>query len=143
MTAIPGSGRQLLANVRAEDVAAAVEHLSHLDEAVGKAFNIADESRPTLEEALTIAVRTFGTNPPKLHLPLAIVKAFARINGFISRMGGRIPDLEYDAVRYLSGDYVVDITRLKNTGYKFIYPNFDESMEQLGEWYRNAAKASH
>jgi nucleoside-diphosphate-sugar epimerase len=143
MIAIPGSGGQLLANVRAEDVAGAVEHLSHLDEAVGKAFNIADESRPTLEEALTIAARAFGTNPPRLHLPLAIIKAFARINGFISRMRGRIPDLEYDAVRYLSGDYVVDITRLKNTGYKFIYPDFDESMKQMGEWYRNTTKASH
>ena len=143
IAAIPGSGRQLLANVRAEDVAAAVVHLSHLDEAVGNAFNIADESRPTLEEALTIAARTFGTNPPKLHLPLAVVKAFARMNGFISRMRGRIPDLEYDAVRYLSSDYVVDITRLKNTGYKFIYPNFDESMRQLGEWYRNTPRASH
>jgi nucleoside-diphosphate-sugar epimerase len=143
MVAVPGSGRQLLANVRAEDVAGAVEHLSHLDEAVGKAFNIADESRPTLEEALTIAARAFGTNPPRLHLPLAIIKAFARINGFISRMRGQIPDLEYDAVRYLSGDYVVDITRLKNTGYKFMYPDFDESMKQMGEWYRNTARASH
>jgi nucleoside-diphosphate-sugar epimerase len=143
MIAIPGSGKQLLANVRAEDVAAAVEHLSHLDEAVGKAFNIADESRPTLEEALTVAAMAFGTKPPKLHLPLAVVKAFARTGGLISRMRGRIPDLEYDAVRYLSSDYVVDITRLKSTGYKFIYPNFDESMKQLGEWYRNAAGASH
>jgi nucleoside-diphosphate-sugar epimerase len=143
MVAVPGSGRQLLANVRAEDVAGAVEHLSHLDEAVGKAFNIADGSRPTLEEALTIAARAFGTNPPRLHLPLAIIKAFARINGFISRMRGQIPDLEYDAVRYLSGDYVVDITRLKNTGYKFMYPDFDESMKQMGEWYRNTARASH
>ena len=50
ITAIPGSGRRLLSNVRVEDVAAAVVHLSHLDEAVGKAFNIADDSRPTLEE---------------------------------------------------------------------------------------------
>jgi UDP-glucose 4-epimerase len=143
MIAIPGSGRQLLANVRPEDVAAAVIHLSHLDEAVGKAFNIADESRPTLEEALTIAARAFGTNPPKLHLPLAVVKAFARIGGFISRMRGQIPDLEYDAVRYLSSDYVVDITRLKDTGYKFIYPDFEGSMKQLAEWYKNTAKASH
>jgi UDP-glucose 4-epimerase len=53
ITAIPGNGRQLLSNVRAEDVAAAVVHLSHLDEAVGKAFNIADDSHPTLEEALS------------------------------------------------------------------------------------------
>ena len=142
ITAIPGSGKQLLANVRAEDVAGAVEQLSHLDEAVGKPFNIADDSRPTVEEALTIAARTFGTKPPKLHLPLAVVKALARLDGFISRRRGRIPDLEYDAVRFLADDYVVDITRLKGTGYRFIYPYFEESMKQMGEWYRQSQVAS-
>jgi len=141
MTAIPGSGRQLLANVRAEDVAGAVEHLSHLDDAVGRAFNIADDSHPTLEEALILAASAFGTKPPRLHLPLPVVKVFARMDGFIARMRGRIPDVEYDAVRYLCSDYVVDITRLKSTGYKFIYPDFGESMKQLGGWYRDTAKA--
>ncbi len=139
ITAIPGNGRQVLSNVRAEDVAAAVVHLSHLDEAVGKAFNIADDSHPTVEEALTIAARTFGASPPKLHLPIALVKAFARIDGFMSRMKGRIPDLEYDALRYLASDYVVDNTRLKNTGYGFMYPDFEESMKQMGEWYEESA----
>jgi len=139
ITAIPGNGKQLLANVRAEDVAAAVVHLSHVDEAVGKAFNIADDSQPTLKEALTIAARTFGAKPPRLHLPIAVVKAFARVDGFISRMRGQIPDLEYDALRYLGSDYVVDNTRLKSTGYEFIYPDFEESMKQMGEWYRENA----
>ncbi len=136
ITAIPGSGRQLLSNVRAEDVAAAVVHLSHFDEAVGKAFNIAEDSHPTLEEALTIAARTFGARPPRLHLPIALVKAFARMDGFISKVKGRIPDLEYNAVRYLGSDYVVDNSALKATGYKFIYPDFEESMRQMGEWYK-------
>lgn len=139
ITAIPGNGRQLLSNVRAEDVAAAVVHLSQLDEAVGKAFNIADDSHPTVEEALTIAARTFGVKAPRLHLPLAIVKAFARMGGFVSKMRGRIPDLEYGAVRYLGSDYVVDNTRLKATGYKFIYPDFEESMKQMGEWFSKNA----
>ena len=138
ITAIPGNGRQLLSNVRAEDVAAAVVHLSHLDEAVGEAFNIADDSHPTVGEVLTIAARTFGANPPRLHLPIAIVKAFARVDGFISRMRGRIPDLEYDAVRYLGSDYVVDNMALKATGYKLIYPDFEESMKQMGEWYKKS-----
>ncbi len=140
--AIPGNGRQLLSNVRAEDVAAAVVHLSHVDEAVGKAFNIADDSHPTLEEALTIAARTFGAKPPRLHLPVGIVKAFARVDGFVAKMRGRIPDLEYDAVRYLGSDYVVDNARLKSAGYRLIYPDFEASMKQLGEWYRRTAPAS-
>jgi len=139
ITAIPGNGGQLLSNVRAEDVAAAVVHLSQLDEAVGKAFNIADDSHPTVEEALIIAARTFGANPPRLHLPLAIVKTFARMGGFVSKMKGRIPDLEYDAVRYLGSDYVVDNTALKATGYKLTYPGFEESMKQMGEWFSKNA----
>jgi nucleoside-diphosphate-sugar epimerase len=137
--AIPGNGSQLLSNVRAEDVAAAVVHLSHLDEAVGKAFNIADDSHPTVEQALTIAAMTFGAKPPKLHLPIVVVKAFARVDGLIARMRGRIPDLEYDAVRYLGGDYVVDNSALKGTGYKFIHPDFEQSMKQMGEWYKRNA----
>jgi nucleoside-diphosphate-sugar epimerase len=139
ITAIPGNGRQLLSNVRAEDVAAAVAHLSQLDEAVGKAFNIADDSHPTVEEALAIAARTFGATPPKLHLPLAIVKTIACMGGFVSKMKGRIPDLEYDAVRYLGSDYVVDNGALKATGYRFIYPDFEESMKQMGEWFSKNA----
>jgi nucleoside-diphosphate-sugar epimerase len=131
ITAIPGSGGQLLSNVRAEDVAAAVVHLSHLDEAIGKAFNIADDSHPTLEEALTVAARTFGAKPPRLHLPIGIVKALARVDGFVSRIKGRIPDLEYDAVRYLGSDYVVDNGALKGTGYRFIYPDFEASIKEL------------
>jgi len=139
ITAIPGNGRQLLSNVRAEDVAAAVVHLSQVDEAVGKAFNIADDSHPTVEEALTIAAGAFGGKPPRLHLPIAVVKAFARMDGFISKMRGRIPNLEYDAVRYLGSDYVVDNGALRAAGYEFVYPDFEESMKQMGEWYRENA----
>jgi hypothetical protein len=106
-------------------------HLSHLDEAIGKAFNIADDSHPTLEEALTVAARTFGAKPPRLHLPIGIVKALARVDGFVSRIKGRIPDLEYDAVRYLGSDYVVDNGALKGTGYRFIYPDFEASIKEL------------
>jgi nucleoside-diphosphate-sugar epimerase len=136
IAAIPGTGRQLLSNVRAEDVAAAAEHLSFLDDAVGRAFNVADDSHPTLEEALVLAAKAFRTKPPKLRLPIELVKIAARADGYFSSRRGRIPDLETDAVRYLVADYVVDNARLKATGYKFIYADFAESMRQMGEWYR-------
>jgi nucleoside-diphosphate-sugar epimerase len=142
ITAIPGSGGQRLSNVRAEDVAAAVVHLSQVDGAVGKAFNIADDSHPTVEEALAIAARTFGAKPPRMHLPLAVVEAFAGIGGLVAKMKGRIPDLEYDAVRYLGSNYVVDNTRLKGTGYRLVYPDFEESMKQIGEWHRSSTLGS-
>ena len=133
--AIPGNGCQLLSSVRAEDVAAAAVHLSLLDEAVGRAFNTADDSHPTVEEALIIAATTLGGRPPTRHLTIPVVKALARVDGFVSKLRSRMPDLESDAVRYLAGDYVVDNTALKSTGYKLAYPGFNESMEQIGEWH--------
>ncbi|MDP8255814.1 MAG: NAD-dependent epimerase/dehydratase family protein [Candidatus Alcyoniella australis] len=130
--AIPGKGGQLLSNIRAEDVAGAVEHLSHQEQAVGRAFNLVDDSHPTLEQALTLAAKTFESKPPQLHLPLALVSAVARVDALIAGRRGRIPDLEPDAVRYLYDDYVLDNSRLKATGYKLIYPDFAESMRQIG-----------
>ena len=137
ITAIPGNGKQLLANVRAEDVAAALEHLSHLEDAVGQAYNIVDESRPTLEQALRLAAATFGGKPPKLHLPLPLVRAVAWLDGTMSAMRGKVPDLELDAVNYLYSDYVVDNTKLKETGFACEYPAFEESIKQVGEVYVN------
>ncbi|HDP79991.1 MAG TPA: NAD-dependent epimerase/dehydratase family protein, partial [Spirochaetes bacterium] len=135
ITAIPGSGAQKLANIRAEDVAAAVDYLSHREDAVGRAFNLVDDSTPTLEEALSLAAETYRTKAPSLHLPLWLVKVVARIDGAVSALKGKIPDLEYDAVKYLYNDYVVNNTRLKSTGYRLLYPDFKDSMKQLGEWY--------
>jgi len=136
IAAIPGHGRQRLSNIRAEDVAAAAAHLSHRDEAVGQAYNIAEDTNPSLEEALILAAETFGTKPPSLHLPLGFLKVVARIDGYLAARQGRIPDLEYDAVRYLYNDYIVDNTKLKATGYRLLYPDFRASMKQMKESQR-------
>jgi nucleoside-diphosphate-sugar epimerase len=140
ISAIPGNGEQLLSNIRAEDVAAAVDHLSYLDSAVGQAYNLAEDTHPTLEGALVMASEAFGTKPPTLHLPLWLVKTVARVDGAVSARKGRIPDLELDAVRYLYDDYVVDNGKIKATGYRMTYPDFSKSMEQMGEWYASQVK---
>jgi nucleoside-diphosphate-sugar epimerase len=139
--AIPGSGKQLLSNVRAEDVAAALHYLSHLDRSVGEVYNLCDETNPTLEEALTLAAETYGTQPPRIHLPLGLVKAMAKVDGFISNLRRKIPDIEYDAVKYLYSDYVVDNTKLLETGFRLTHPDFRASMQELGELYSKSRPA--
>ncbi len=133
ITAIPGDGRQLLSNIRAEDVAGALHHLALRDASVGEIYNLAEETHPTLEEALVLAAQTFHTKPPERHLPLGLVRAVAWLDGVISRLRGRIPDLEYDAVKYLYDDYVVDNAKLLKTGFKLKFPDFRRSMEALGK----------
>ncbi|MFH2128736.1 MAG: NAD-dependent epimerase/dehydratase family protein [bacterium] len=135
ISAIPGSGRQLLSNIRAEDVALAMEHLSLQEGLTGEVFNIAEDTNPTLEEALVLAAKIYHTRVPTLHLPLGLVKAISRVDGFISGLKGKIPDLEFEAVRYLYYDYVVDNRKLAATGFKLRFPDFRKSMAQLGELY--------
>ena len=135
VSAVPGSGRVLLSNVRVEDVAAAAEHVARLEAAIGQVYNVVDRSSPTAEEALTLAARAFGMAPPKLHLPLPVVSAAARVAGVASRLSGRIPDLELEALKYLAADYVVDGSKLAETGFVPRYPDFAESMRQMGVWH--------
>ncbi|MBP1689891.1 MAG: hypothetical protein H6Q34_464 [Deltaproteobacteria bacterium] len=129
--AIPGHGRQRLANVRVEDVARALVHLSDTREAIGQAFNIADGSQPTLGRALTLAAEVFGSRPPRLRLPLGLLAVLARAQGFIAAHRHTIPDLESDAVRYLRDDYVVDASKLTATGFVCRYPDFETSLAQM------------
>lgn len=129
--AIPGHGRQRLANVRVEDVARALVHLSDTREAIGQAFNIADGSQPTLGRALTHAAEVFGSRPPRLRLPLGLLAVLARAQGFIAARRHTIPDLEWDAVRYLRDDYVVDASKLTATGFVCRYPDFETSLAQM------------
>ncbi|MCP5067729.1 MAG: NAD-dependent epimerase/dehydratase family protein [bacterium] len=132
IAAIPGNGRQRLSNVRVEDVAAAAVYLAQREEALGQAFNIADDSHPSLEEALTLAAEVFGGKQPSLHLPIALLEIFARVQGFSARLQGRIPDLELDALAYLRNDYLVENRKLKASGYRLRYPDFAESIRELG-----------
>lgn len=132
IAAIPGNGRQRLSNVRVEDVAAAAVYLAEREEALGQAFNIADDSHPSLEEAITLAAEAFGGKPPSLHLPIALLEIIARMQGFLARRRGRIPDLELDALAYLRSDYVVENQKLKACGYRLRYPDFAESIRGLG-----------
>ncbi len=138
ISAIPGSGKQLLSNIRAEDVARAVEHLSLTEGITGEVFNIAEDNNPTLEEALVLAAKTYRSKVPTLHLPLGLVKFISTIDGFVSGLKGKIPDLEYEAVKYLYYDYVVDNSKLEKSGFKLQFPDFQKSINQLGELYWNS-----
>lgn len=137
--AVPGSGAQRLSNVRVEDVAGAALYLSTREDACGQAFNIADDSHPPIEAALGMAAEAFGARRPRLHLPLSVIAAVARVQALFAKPAGRIPDLELDAVRYLAGDYLVDNSRLKAAGYALRYPDFAESMRDMRRRYREQA----
>ena len=141
LAGIPGSGKVRLSNVRVEDVAAAADFLAARTELGGRAYNIADDSHPTLEEALVLAAEVFGTRRPRTHVPLWILGILARVQRVVAARSGRIPDLEADAVAFLGDDYVVDNSRLRAAGFRLAYPDFVQSMLELGRRQRARAGA--
>lgn len=128
---IPGDGKKKLANVRVEDVARAAIYLSEKENTFGQIYNIADDDHPSLEEALELASKTFGSKINKIHIPLLLLKIISKLESPIAKLQGRIPDLEYEAIKYLYDDYYMDNEKLKSTGYKLLYPNFVSSMESM------------
>ncbi|TGK48977.1 NAD-dependent epimerase/dehydratase family protein [Leptospira bouyouniensis] len=125
---IPGDGKKKLSNVRVEDVALAATYLSERENSFGQTYNIADDDHPSLEEALDLAAKTFDSKINKIHIPLFLLKIIAKVESPIAKLQGRIPDLEYEAIKYLYHDYYMDNGKLKSTGYKLKYPNFVSSM---------------
>ncbi|TGM01948.1 NAD-dependent epimerase/dehydratase family protein [Leptospira jelokensis] len=125
---IPGDGKKKLSNVRVEDVASAAIYLSERENSFGQTYNLADDDHPSLEEALELAAKTFGSKINKIHIPLCLLKVIAKLESPIAKLQGRIPDLEYEAIKYLYQDYYMDNEKLKATGYKLKYPNFVSSM---------------
>ncbi len=138
ITAIPGSGKQLLANVRAEDVARAVVHLSELSGNTGKIYNIVDDSKPTIERALTPGGP--GLREKAAHASPAVVARQDRRQGRRLRVrpeGEGTRTSSTTRSQYLYHDYVVDNAALKKSGFTFLYPDFEKSMEEIARLYRD------
>ncbi|XDD46606.1 NAD-dependent epimerase/dehydratase family protein [Leptospira sp. WS39.C2] len=128
---IPGDGKMKLANVRVEDVVSSAIYLSEHEECFGNIYNIADDSHPSLEEALSLAAKMFGSKINQLHIPLFLLKVIAKLEAPFAKLKGKIPDLEYEAIKYLYNDYYMDNQKLKLTGYRFKYPDIVSSMESM------------
>ena len=135
-SAIPGSGKQYLSNVRVEDVVGAAIYLSELEEAVGQIYNVVDGQRISLADAFNLSAAAFGEKAPSFHVPLCVAKLVAKKAQNKADKAGYIPELEYDAVCYLNDDYIVDNTKLISTGYRLLYPEFGSSVAELGRWYQ-------
>jgi len=128
---IPGNGQQKLSNIRVEDVAGSALFLSENESAIGHTFNLSDNSYPQLKEALVIASETLGSRLSRIHIPLVLMKAIAWVEGAVAKRRNNIPDLEFEAIKYLYNDYIVDNAKLRVHGYQHQYADFHESMHDM------------
>jgi len=112
----PGLNRRTL--VYEDDVArAALIALEH-PAAPGRVFNVTDGTTHTVRDVIAAICRALGRTPPRLHVPLAPVRAAASIAGPMLTLAGRGRSLDAMIAKYTE-DVAVDGTRIqRELGYR-------------------------
>jgi nucleoside-diphosphate-sugar epimerase len=146
--------------VHVEDVGRAALHVAVSDRSVGKAFNVADPNPidgPTFIRALAepVGLRVKEVVPfikPMMSaagaiapfIPLGLLKP---VNKYIGKQWAKIVEqrgltnelnirLDRDWIGYTTSDNYYDVTRLKELGFEWKWPNAVEGLKATIEWYR-------
>jgi len=58
------------------------------------------------------------------------------VEGFLSRfLTQKPPNLEKDTIRFLGKDITYSNQKLKDLGYRFLYPDARKGLEETLDWY--------
>jgi uncharacterized protein YbjT (DUF2867 family) len=106
---IIGSGKALLQPIWIEDTVSCFVGALARPETAGQAYELGGPERMTLEELVDILAEAEGIRKPKLHLPVALMRAAARIG---TALGPRFP-LTPDQLIMLLEDNVCDIQPMR------------------------------
>lgn len=142
------------------DVCRAIRFLLDRDDAIGRAFNVADDDPLALDEAFEIIMAKVGVRPVRIASPAfaglvrrlcwAVSKLpmswFNPLNRWVYRVWLRVceaqaihsplkPRLDRDWLDYLSHDRIYDNRRLKEMGFQFTYPKAREVLGEVIDWY--------
>ncbi len=128
--------------VHVDDVCRAALHLATNDKAKNEAYNLNDDSQMTYIDYFKYMAELRGNKfvllpfPvfPELIKPLAIpaVKLFQSIHRKLSELPAPI---EAPSLEFLGRDFTYSNQKLKDTGYKFVYPDARDGLKDTVIWY--------
>lgn len=145
--------------INVEDVAAASVFLIGKDEAIGEAYNVADDSVVPFTDVLELAFNSVGVRCNKVlpispsavaavmrvgaHLPRAFFAACTtlvqrRWDAIVCKYGLRpllTPRLDPGFTTFGRADYIFDNSKLKSLGYELRHPDVREGWKQSVRWY--------
>ncbi|MBN2284731.1 MAG: NAD(P)-dependent oxidoreductase [Deltaproteobacteria bacterium] len=134
-----GRGDRIEAFVHVRDVCRAAIHAYDTGAMVGEAYNISDDTRITTAEFFRLISRELlGQEKDFIHVPKNILIPVAALSQFLARLFGTKSLLETATLHYLTCDRVWDNSKLKATGFTFLYPTMPEGMRETLKWYRDS-----
>ncbi|MCD6514438.1 MAG: NAD-dependent epimerase/dehydratase family protein [Candidatus Odinarchaeota archaeon] len=136
LPAIPGPGKFRPALVHVKDVVNAAYFVCEKMNAVGEVYNISDDGRYTIEELILAAADMIGVKIHKFHIPAPILYIVAMLNSIYSKITKKKPLITKEMIRYLTYDSIMDNTKIKELGYKLLYPDTLVGLRETIEWYK-------
>lgn len=138
---IPKSMTGRIPFVHAEDVARAALFIAERADTVGEAYNLVDDVPYTTVDYMRLMSEITG-KPLKL-LPPIPVGLLTGVLGLVAKgmlpvakVTGWRPPLEPDSVKYMKLDFWVSNQKLKDLGYRFVYPDARHGILQTLAWYQ-------
>jgi nucleoside-diphosphate-sugar epimerase len=128
--------------VHVQDVCTAALFLAEHKDSDGQAYNLNDDTQITVVEFMQhmgeLLNKPITLLPP---VPVNILKGAllgaATVEELVSKhLTHRPPKLEKDTIRYLGKDIAYSNQKLKDLGYRFLYPDARIGLQATVDWYR-------
>lgn len=149
--------------VHAKDVAQAAWFLSEKEEAIGEAYNIADDTPLDIGKNLDALMEPLPMQGGPLKVPIptkfvtkaakaakreGVIKIFAPLNRLVEINWAAVvkeynlvpalrPRIDADWVGYAVGNHTYDNTKIKKLGLKLLYPDLREGIKETTKWYQD------
>ncbi len=126
--------------VHVVDAVAAALWLARGAGVVGEAYNVVDNTAITVKEFTSFVCNFLGREVMQLNIPMLLIRPVAKQLGELalwkSKLTGRRPGLEIDTLNYLTQDHFYSNIKLRQTGFKFGYPDVHVGLVETLDWYK-------
>lgn len=142
VVAIPSNFDTHVPLVHVADVCKAALHLALTDAGKGEIFNLNDDTLITTVEFMQFMAELMGHKFVKLPpVPVGLLKAVMmplaeQLVRAFRRFGDGPSPVEPAVIEYLGYDFVYSNDKLKQTGYRFVYPDAREGIRDTVRWYQ-------
>ena len=133
-----GSGENLVSWTYVQNVVDAAILVGGTSKSDGKTYILSDDEPYPIKEIVTLVCKYLEKDVPKRHLPNSLANILAVPIEFAYGRMGKDPPLSRQKLRYLSGTYAFETSKIRcELGYSSRV-GLDEGLKATVGWYKNA-----
>jgi len=133
-----GSGKNLVSWTYVQNVVDAAMLVGNSSKSNGQAYILSDDEPYQIKEIVTLVCKYLEKDVPKRHLPNSLATTLAVPIEFAYSRMGKDPPLSRQKIRYLSGTYVFDNSKIRRELGFSSRVSLEAGLKDTVGWYKNA-----